>query len=438
MLALRLNNLLNLQRRGHKWALRLSLSEVAMREILFCLIFLSFLPASLAVGFANLPSNTEVIFEPYAVHEYTLKVVNAPRIDVQFSSQTPAHPETLGTAEDDNILAYVQLDDPDPQGGPREVHLKIGLPGAMKPGIYYVDVFASEIPEKTEATISALASMKMRITVHVLSDEKRIEVLGVSVPATQQGVDSNASVFVVSRTTQDIDSVIAHFNIYDGDALVAETRSISQRLASRQQGELKAPLGVADLPGGEYKVNGTVVFDGSAIGFPEQTLKIGTLHVSIPEHTKSLIYNETNRFSFSIANEWNRELRDVYAHVAIGTQTKKTASQHIPAFDKTGYEVYFDREAELHPGIKDVSITVTYLDFDPATQSYASKTDTIVVQITVVRPPIVETPGLPWRIVILSGAVSLIILLLLLVVLLMLRKSRKESTEDVKPPEYPI
>lgn len=396
-----------------------------MRRVLFFIIILLSVSFVQAVGFANLPAEREFVFEPGKVIEVPLYVVGASNIGLSANIPEKGNPETLGTPDDDNIGEYVEIVDPASNTGPRQALLRISLPDVMKPGTYVIDVYASQY-QGGEGTISAVAAAKLRFRVRVLSPEKRIEILAIGATPIAEGLNATATLRVVSRTTSPIEGLHAIFTLHDGEKTIV-ARSGTIPLASAEETVLKAELDTAALAGGEYDLGSSAYFDGNVEHSGMTVLKIGTLHVGIADRTEQILYNATNRFRFEIENQWNRELRDVYAHVELGEQRKKTASHSIAPFGKTWYEVYFDRDPSLSVGSHEVNITATYKDYVPGSGTYVEKVESIPVTVQVVMPAVEEKPGPAPMLLLAYGALGLLILLLIAVILLLVRRKPHEA-----------
>ncbi|MDD9952896.1 MAG: hypothetical protein OXR66_01005 [Candidatus Woesearchaeota archaeon] len=380
------------------------------------------------MGFANLPANREIIYTPGGTVDIPLYFISTGSIKASVSSPNVGDPSTLGTPEDNNILEYVTLSDPNPGGHNREAMLHFSFPQQFKPGVYFVDVHVADIPpEGYEATVSAVASAKLRLTVHVLTNEKVIEIGKPYAPATVDGVDANATITVTSRSLSNIQDMYAMVRVYDDGVLVAQQETPHTSLQSLGAVHLFTTLPTAALAGGEYDVNATVHFDGLSQETQTSILKIGTLHVDVRDVTDIFIYNTTNKFEFTIANQWNRELQDVFAVVTFGTQEKKTASLDIPPFHGTPFELYFDRDP-TQEGTVPVTIAVTYNDYDPATGEYVNKEETFTIPVTIVLPAQEETPR-QLKSTLLAVFMGVIVVLLLIIILLFLKGRKPEHNE---------
>lgn len=402
----------------------------------FLILFLLLLPVAHAVGFMNMPQQREIVFEPNGHVEIPLTVVNGQYIGASISTPGEAHPETLGTPQDDNILEYARIIDNAPRTGPRTVTLAFDFPQQLRPGFYLVDVYATDYPTNTEgAMVSAVATTRLRFTVRVLNAEKLAEITALGVPPIAEGLQANGTVTVVSRTEQDIDRVQAELFVYKGEELVATARTGAAPLPSAGAVSLSAILPTEELPGGEYLMNASVTYDGAVISSHQEILKIGTLHVTVPEYTRQVTYNTTNRFLFNISNEWNRELQEVYAFTTFGGQVKKTASQDIPPFGRTEYEVYFDRDEALQPGSANVNITISFKDYDPKTKAYVLKEETFLHPVQVVLPPVPEQ--LSMQQVLTYGIIGLLAILLIVAILLLLRKTPPAAPASPPPSSPP-
>lgn len=396
--------------------------------ILSLLVSSLFLPTVFAVGFSNLPSQREYNFVPGLTVDIPIYPSNANTIRVVFGAPT-GDLATLGTSEDDNIANYVTLEDPSPDGPPREVILHMRFPEQLKPGDYFIGVVAQDV-QIGEGTVSAIASTSLRFTIHVLSPTKRIDILETRTYPIPEGLNANVSVFVVSRTSQNIDRMFSEVRVYKNGELVSTANSPTISLASGEPAELVTKLNTEDLKGGEYQVNATVHFDEFVKNAPTtEILKIGTLHVGLEDYTRTFTYNTTNQFLFNISNQWNRELQDAYTEVHIGSQFKKSASQNIAPFKNTQYELYFDREEAIKANTTIIgNVTVTFKDFDPATKTYVAKQETFNATIDIVLPPVVEKKwweGDTLIYVIIGGIALIVMLILVLIIVLLYKKTSK-------------
>jgi hypothetical protein len=297
------------------------------------------------------------------------------------------------------------------------------FPQQLKPGKYSIAVVAQDI-QLEQGTVSAIASSKIQFTLQVLSPDKRIDITETRVPPVPEGVDANVSVFVVSRTSQDIQAIFLESRVYKDGVLVTTSNSEPVSLLSKESAILLGTIDTSELVGGEYQVNATVHFDGYSNYTSTEILKIGTLHVGLEGHTTEFIFNTTNQFLFNISNKWNRELQEVYTRVDIGSQSKKSASQNIAPFRNTQYELYFDREEAILPGPVVANITVSFKDYDVASKTYVLKQESFPAQIQVVLPPVPEKKW--WEgdtlVYVIIGGITLIVLLILVLIIVMLLK----------------
>ncbi len=386
-----------------------------------------FLPTVFAVGFSNLPSQREYTFTPGLTVNIPIYPSNAETVRVILGAPA-GDPATVGTPNDDNIANYVTLEDPQPDGPPREVIIHMKFPEQLKPGDYKINIAAQDVIIG-QGTVSAVASTRLQFTIHVLSPDKRIDILEIRALPVPEGLNANVSVFVVSRTSQDISAIFSEVRVYKNGELISTANSQPVSLSSGSPLELSTKLNTEELRGGEYQVNATVHFDGYSNYTGTEILKIGTLHVNLAEYTSQFTFNTTNQFLFNISNEWNRELRDVYTQVEIGSQSKKSASQNIAPFKKTQYELYFDREEAIKPGTINAVITVTFNDFDPASKTYIAKKESFNASIEVVVPPVPEKKW--WEgdmlIYVIIGGIALILIFILILIIVMLLKKKSPS-----------
>lgn len=402
------------------------------------LLLLLVIPTVSAVGFSGFPNEREYIFEPGMSITVPLNAIKGNNIKAWVTTMDEQHPETLGTPMDDNILSYARLDDPAPGTGPREIVLHLDLPQQLKPGIHTVDVMVGDYPPGAgNAMVSAVAVTSLRFTIRVLTDEPLVDITYFGVMPSAEGTQANATLAIASRTKQDLTGIQTQFTVFNGTTPVATGRTAPIALKSGEAAVVSTLLSTQDLAGGEYPVNVTVTYaDKEARGGPA-TLLVGTLHVSIPSHTQELTYNTTNRFLFTIGNEWNRELQEVYAVVDIGSQTKKTASQNVPPFGQTEYELYFDREEQLLPGPTEANVTVTFEDFDPKSGKYVNKEESFLLPLAVVLPPEPPKEKMNTTLIVTFTIIGLLLILLIVAIIILLRRPRAAQPAPSQPVQPP-
>jgi len=384
-------------------------------------LLLLLLPGAFAVGFVP-PAQREFIFQPNG--EFSVPIIVANGQEIYVSLQYPygnGDPGTLGTPNDNNIGEYVHIDDPAPGTKMREINVVFDLPGQMAPGIYPVDILIADQPGGSSGTVRTVAAAKIRLTLRVLSDEKLVEIIGFRAHPTAEGLRANATVDVISRTTQTIDRLSARFEVRDNGTAVASGLSPGVTLASGKEKRLLGVMNTEGLIGGDYDVFVTVTYDGLTTDGGPTTLQIGTLHVTATNHSKTFIYNATNKFTFTLENEWNRALKNVYAVASINGQEKQTASLDIPPFGSTNYELYFDRDAGLEPGPHLVDLDVTFQDYDPKSGTYVNERESFALPIEVSLPVVVERP------ILLNPVLWLLLLALIIAVLVLYFATRRRG-----------
>ena len=119
-------------------------SRAALLLTLILMGSLLFAPVALGVGFGNPPGNRESIFRPGTEVRVPFLVINGEHLQVTASTLQTADPSTLGTPGDDNIMAYVSIDDDAPGTGPRPIEVVFRFPDhEMKPGTYPSELHAT-------------------------------------------------------------------------------------------------------------------------------------------------------------------------------------------------------------------------------------------------------------------------------------------------------
>jgi LPXTG-motif cell wall-anchored protein len=389
------------------------------------------LPSVHAVGFMNLPTTREFVFEPGLQVDIPISVIGAERLQVSVSASTNddipidiGNPAVKERPEEFGITPYLTLEDPAPGSGPRSVTLRMDLPKDLPPNRYYVYLGVTEAPSDSGAMISAVASARLRFTIWVLSPEKRVDIVSAQELDIAEGTRALTNATLVSRTTQAIDRLALEVQVLRDGQSVTSAMSPATTLASAEQTVLGVQLDTAQLDGGEYTMRYIAHYDGDRSPPTDMRLRIGALHVEVTNTTANFTFNETNRFEFTVGNRWNKGLNPVYGVVLIGGQSKQSPSLPVAAFGSTPFEVYFDRSEQLLPGVHNATVTVVFNDYNLSLRQNVSRQESFTVPIEVLAPP--QTASDMTLVYIVAGAVLLVLLIILVLVLVLRRKRHAE------------
>jgi hypothetical protein len=385
------------------------------------LIFL-FLPSVFATSIANIPplEERDLVLTPGLHLDYALPMGGADRISAAIS--TP--PE---------LQDYVTLEDPEPNGGPRLVHVLVDIPrdAQIPPGVYGLTFSANEIPANN-GQISTAVSVSLGFVLRSYSHEPYLEIQSVQLPPVPEGERANFSVTLISRTTQEVPGADVTVEVLDKDGgVLAHGSAHSSAIPSGHSSTLDGKLDTRTLAGGIYPTRVTLSYNGPGSVNDKAILRVGTLTIDLADATKVFVFNQTNKFQFTLKSNWNKPLTNVFSKVTLLGQTKASAPVTMAPFGTSEQiEVYFDR-TDLPPGPVNGTLLVTYQERNPdpaAQESMETHTFTVPLHVDIVMPAAPAKVHTTWhpttlQVVIALGALLIIGNIIILVVVLRKRAS---------------
>lgn len=123
------------------------------------------------------------------------------------------------------------------------------------------------------------------------------------------------------------------------------------------------PFDASKYSPGNYKASAHITYSGEYKDL-DKSFRIGSLDVSLINHTRSFMKDKISRFDITIESGWNDDIRDIYAEVRILNNTKelsffKTASVDLEAWERKVISTFWDNSG-IQEGIYDLDITLFY------------------------------------------------------------------------------
>ncbi|MFH1211807.1 MAG: hypothetical protein V1659_02640 [Candidatus Woesearchaeota archaeon] len=384
-----------------------------MFGIVLLVLLLSIINAVSAVDFTGPSSNDrKIVFEPGLVKSFTFSIGGA------------AHLKTFLTGD---LLEYVTLEDPDPDGGARDITATIRLPDSLPAGNYKFAVGAGESAGPSGATVGGVTAIQAAIWVYVYREDKYLEyVFG----PEDANINSTGKLRfdVNSFSKQNLDSVRGFASIYDtSDRLIMNVTTDVFSLSSGERKTIYVPYSTqTGFVPSQYKAKGFVVYDGITTNTQESMFKIGDLGLDIISCTETLYAGEINKFFITVQNTWNGILENVYAKITINGKEFSTPFISLYNFETKSLEGYWDA-VNLEPGEFDANVNVFFAD---------GKVKTKTCKLTLTERPISgpeEKPKKPLSLAMIV-IIVLVVLLLFNIIFFFFASKRKKSKQTAGQP----
>ena len=271
----------------------------------------------------------ELTYYPGLERDFSFRISNA---DKKISTRLEAG----------ELINYAYLEDNDSNLRERKIKLKLKFPNIdIPPGKYVVYAVAKEIAEGQQSMISALAEVKMGITLNALSHEKVISAaakdseISLAEPIRQE-------ITVKSQTYKSINSVYATAEVISSSGQTVQTlKSKMTTLNSEEQKTILLEGGSEGIEEGFYTVKIKVFYDDNSAEL-SGNLKVGQLSVSLLDYTKEIIIGEINKVNIKVKNHFNKDIEDFYAVINLPGLEIKTSSIKIPKYETRTIDAYID------------------------------------------------------------------------------------------------
>lgn len=363
------------------------------KQFLFLLFFLLNLCFATAISIGTYPlEDRTIVFQPGLERTFTFEIFGASNIEAIFSP---------GIFED-----YITLEDPNPDGGRRELTVNIKFPDEIPVGTgrHTVYVGALDISGGDGSGMVARTAVKTGIVVLVLSQDQDLKG-SFFVEDVNLGEDSNYSLELTSWSYQDIDAVV-NFQFFDslGNSVLSFDDEVF--ISATEATVLRDDLETSSWDPGNYYSKAIVNFD-KTLEFADEFI-IGELGFNLLSTNSSLFAGEVGKVSFNLKSSWTSEMNGLYGVLSLNNKEFRSANFDFVPKEDINLEIFVDLE-DFEPGIYPSTLKI-YQDELISEFNF---------EMEISQPPFTDFPTD-------IGLVSVIIVLLILIII-NLRKPNVES-----------
>jgi len=257
-----------------------------------------------------------------------------------------------------NLTKYVTMIDPDPDGGPRTITIKLDMSEPVPAGRYQVVLRAVELVEQ-EGTITARTGVKGVIDILVLYPGKYLEW---STSAENLNVNETSNIFITATSlgTETINKIQGKINVYDHqNNTISTIYTDTKTLESDTSQKLTANFDSSGLEKGNYYYDATLYWDNNVSGPKQGSFRIGSLEVFIKDYTKTFFIEAISPFSVVVESDWSGVINGVYAKIQTPNEELVTPTISLANFKQGTMKTFWDTRG-LGEGVFDGKITVYY------------------------------------------------------------------------------
>jgi len=330
------------------------------KTFLFALAVVMLAGSAFALGIS--PGKITVIFEPNLKQEVTLKVMGASDIS-KIESYTRQEGE-INPADVLTIKGFVE------KNGEITLPVIVDLSKLdykkLTPGNHRVIIGVRQKAPEGEQ-FAALVAIQVPIIIFVpyegLFLSTRIEAGDV-----EKGEEGSVTA-VIKNVGGEKANVASVISIFKEDTEIEKFQIPSFELGVGEEKSITRVFDTSDLEEGEYTAQ-LAVNVGSYSITKEQKFKVGRIKLSVETIKQEYPISEVSKFEMSVKNNWNEEVKNVYAQVEISDKNKeiiefKTSMFDVPSLDKGGtakVSHFFDSSGIIE-GRYNMNVTLFYKDY---------------------------------------------------------------------------
>ena len=294
------------------------------------------------LGVSIQPAKYSIDFEPNLERDFGFYICGAAKIEPYI---------------DGDLVQYATIIDNEPNGGCREIIVRIKLPSEIeKPGKNILLAGARELIE-VGGSVGGRAAIQAPIVIFVPYPGLYVEWDFVA-PNVNEGESVHFTVGVSNLGTNDIQSARAMIDVYDDYSRIKSLNTDEKSIPSKTSAEFPLDMETIGMKAGSYRVVTTLYYDEKS-DLKEKSFNIGTLYVAINNYTKVLEQGKINKIGIEIESKWNNYLQDVYSEVTINGVKVKTPNYNLNAWETKEISAYYDT-AGMDLGEYDAQITLYY------------------------------------------------------------------------------
>jgi hypothetical protein len=312
------------------------------KQFLFLLFFIICLFSVSAISIGTYPlSDRTIIFQPGLEKTFTFEVFGAESIEAIFS------PDIFGE--------YITLEDPNPNGGRRELTVNIAFPDEIpvETGRHVVYVGALDVSNSDGSGMVARTAVKTGIVILVLSQDQDLKGSFV-VEDVNLGKNSNYSLELTSWSYKDITAVV-NFQFFD--SLGSEILSFSEEtfILATEGVILRNMLETSSWDPGNYYAKAIVSFD-KTMEFADEFV-IGELGFILLLTNSSLFAGEVGKVSFELESSWTSNMVGLYAVLYFNEGEFRSANFNFVPKEIVDLEFFVDLD-NFGPGVYPANLKI--------------------------------------------------------------------------------
>jgi hypothetical protein len=334
--------------------------DVKLAFMIAIALIIALLPSiAYAIGIA--PAKAIFDYAPGKMITYTIDIVNNGQEDLDVM----IYPKGEFT---DNIRISSQMMHMTAQEQTKPVTVYFTMPQSIdNAGPHEIEIVAvgsTPTPSGQKAIVKADIAVISKLVIDVPYPSKYAEAR-VYVLDTESGKPITASVPLFNKGKEDITSAYAKIEIYDSAGTkIDELETQKTSLAVGKEAKLTAAA-TKLYPEGQYTAKALVNYDGAQLA-AQTTFSIGELSIDIRSLVvDQFVLGQVAKFDILLYNNWNTELKNVYAEMKIyGKDNKlytdfKTVATDIQPRGLGRLEGYWYTQG-VEPGIYNARITLYY------------------------------------------------------------------------------
>ncbi|MEM2874318.1 MAG: hypothetical protein QW063_02660 [Candidatus Nanoarchaeia archaeon] len=362
------------------------------------------------MGLGIMPSRVEFPYEPGAIHNLTLKIVNndGRPMDIIFVTR----------GELANYVSYPNLTTHLENKQQIDLPITFTIPDGLKPGLHEALIGPLQLPPAggrgISAVVSVLTQLRVRVPYPGKYAEVELETHDVNLAETE-----HFKVLLHSYGNETInlaEGKVVVFNDYNlvGEAQLESVQNIAPGSTVEMYGDWKPE------EAGIYRAKAIVDYDGFSAVSENRSFKVGEMVMEIKKvEPQTLISGEINTLIVDVQSKWNAPLT-AYATI----QLLKSANGGVLAEGGTKTETFQPWETKSLSAYLNLKDVPTGIYPGVVTLYYEGKTTNMSTEFNVVAPK--------EQIVSITGVYYLLLLILIIIFLLIIYFRRREKKEENK------
>jgi len=319
------------------------------------LVLIAVLLSNLAYSLGISPAEKALHYTPGEEQTFELTVINNEHARMSLNVYSLGELAEFITIEPKEVVF-------DEGEAEKKVNVTIKAPDNLDPGERTAKVKISEtVPNVKvgESYVNVKLEVASKITIDVPYPEKYI-IARLDVNATPEK-DIIINLTVNNLGTKDIGNIKANLGIYEGDKLIAETKTNGVRLGRREGYTFSQNINLNWLKEGVYTLKTLISYDDNYAELGKDFL-IGEEKIEIKDYTKYFVQGKVNKFDVEVENKWNRKIKNAFAQIFIeGFDAIKSVSYDLEPWQNKVIISYWDT-SDINIGSYASNITLHHND----------------------------------------------------------------------------